>query len=197
MRAPPTRGAAGYGRRVTTYVALLRGVNVGGHAKVAMEDLRRLFQALGHTDVTTYIQSGNVVFRSASDDPTQVAADIEAAMVRDIGVAATVVLRRRDELARVAARNPFLADEADVTKLHVAFLAEEPDEPRAAGLTVPAGEPNELSLAGREVYLRYPYGTGRSKLSNTYLEKRLGVAATMRNWRTVTKLAELAAQVSA
>ena len=179
---------------MTTYVALLRGINVGGHAKVAMEDLRRVVQALGHSEVTTYIQSGNVVFNGRGDDPGSLARDIESAIKGDIGLEVTVVVRTGEDLARVAATNPFLEGQAEVSKLHVAFLAEAPDDDRAAALTVPAGEPDQLRLAGREVYLHYPNGTGRSKLTNAYLEKRLGVAATTRNWRTVTKLAEMAAR---
>jgi uncharacterized protein (DUF1697 family) len=91
----------------------------------------------------------------------------------------------------VVAANPFLDGSADLAKLHVTFLAEAPDPERAARLEAPAGQPDELSLAGREVYLHTPDGYGRSKLSNAFLEKRLGVAATTRNWKTVGKLKEL------
>jgi uncharacterized protein (DUF1697 family) len=177
---------------VTTYVALLRGVNVGGRT-VRMEDLVRLFQSLGHADAKSYIQSGNVVFTSAVDNPSALVGDLQDAIARDLGLAVTVVLRTGDELARVVAANPFLAPVPDVAKLYVTFLAEEPEPGRVAGLAAAVeDEPEELSVGGREVYLHYPNGYGRSKVSNALIERRLGLAATTRNWRTATKLADLA-----
>ena len=177
---------------MTTYVALLRGVNVGGHAKIGMAALRKLIADLGHTEVRTYVQSGNVVFRSADERPTVLECAIEERIKQDLGVSTTVLLRSADEIARVAANNPFLEREDDAAKLHVAFLADEPDPDRAARFEPPPGQPEELALAGRELYLRYPNGSGRSKLNNAYIERRLGVAATNRNWNTVTKLRDLA-----
>ena len=177
---------------MTAYVALLRGINLGGHAKVGMADLRRVFLALGHAEVTTYLQSGNVVFSSPAAQPSRLAAAIEQRIASDLGMTVTVLLRTGDDLARVAAANPFLGRTGDPTKLHVTFLAAAPDRDRAARLEAPAGEAAELALAGREVYLYYPDGYGRTKLDNAFLERRLGVAATTRNWRTVTKLGDLA-----
>jgi len=175
----------------TPYVALLRGINVGGRTKVAMADLRQLFADLGHADATTYIQSGNVVFRSPVDDVAQLGGDIEGRIARDLGVTVTVLLRTRDELAQVVAANPFLGTGADESKLHVTFLVDAPQDAVAAGLETPAGEPDELSLVGREVFLHCPNGYGRTKVNNAFIERRLGVAATTRNWRTVTKLLDM------
>jgi uncharacterized protein (DUF1697 family) len=177
---------------MTTYVALLRGINVGGRTRVGMEDLRRLFVALGHTDVQSYLQSGNVVFRGPVEESSRLTGDLERRIARDLGVTVTVLLRTRDDLAHVVANNPFLNPETDLATLHVTFLADAPDHERAARLTTPIGEPDELSLVGREVYLHCPNGYGRTKLNNAYIERRLGVAATTRNWNTVTKLCELA-----
>ncbi|HSH58105.1 MAG TPA: DUF1697 domain-containing protein [Acidimicrobiales bacterium] len=173
---------------MTTYVALLRGINVGGREKVAMDDLRRLFTDLGHAEVETYIQSGNVIFRSPVDDASKLAHDIESRMAADLDMAVTVLLRSEDELAQIIADNPFLDSEADQSKLHVTFLADPPSEDRANGLNTPAGEPDELVLAGLEVYLHCPNGYGRTKVNNAYIEKQLGVAATTRGWKTVAKL---------
>jgi uncharacterized protein (DUF1697 family) len=177
---------------VTTYVALLRGINVGGRTKVGMDDLRRVFVDLGHADVKTYLQSGNVLFESPDQTPSHLAGDIERRIARDLGVTVTVLVRTRDDLAQVVANNPFLGREADFAKLHVTFLAEAPDRARAARLETPSGGPDEFSLAGREIYLLCPNGYGKTKLNNTYIERRLGVAATTRNWNTVTKLCDLA-----
>jgi len=176
---------------VTTYVALLRGINVGGHTGVAMADVRRVFAGLGHAAVQTYLQSGNVVFAAPGTDSSRLAADVEARIARDLGQRVTVLVRASNELARIVAANPFLDRTADGTKLHVTFLADAPDRERAAGLAAPAGESDELALDGREVYLHCPNGYGRTRLNNAYFERRLGVAATTRNWKTVTKLREL------
>jgi uncharacterized protein (DUF1697 family) len=177
---------------MTTYVALLRGINVGGRTKVGMEELRRVFLALGHADVKTYVQSGNVLFRCPVEEPSRLAGDLERRIARDLGVTTTVLLRTRDDLAHVVANNPFLGRGLDPATLHVTFLAETPDPRRVASLETPSGEPDAFSLAGREVYLHCPNGYGRTKLNNAYLERRLGVAATTRNWRTVTTLCDLA-----
>jgi uncharacterized protein (DUF1697 family) len=177
----------------TSYVALLRGINVGGRAKVAMDDLRKVFVGLGHTEAKTYIQSGNVIFRAPTADVSQLVGDIERRIAQDLGMTLTVLLRTEAELAQVMADNPFVRSGADESKLHVTFLVDIPEGQRASGLETPAREPDQLSLVGREVYLYSPNGYGRTKLNNAFIEKRLGLAATTRGWKTVTKLRELAA----
>jgi uncharacterized protein (DUF1697 family) len=173
-----------------TYVALLRGINLGARNKVAMPDLRALFGALGAQDVSTYVQSGNVVFKSP-EGPAELRAAAEEHIKRDLGLDVTVLLRTRTELAAIVADNPFARDEREPTTLHVTFLAEAPDAERARELDPTASDPDEFRIVGRDVYLHCPNGYGRSKLSNAFFERRLGVAATTRNWRTVTTLAEL------
>lgn len=175
-----------------TYAALLRGINVGGRAKVAMSELRQLFVDLGYADAKTYIQSGNVVFEASLRSPARAATEISARIEKDLGVRCSVLLRTRQELAIVLAGNPYLGAGADLSALYVTFLDVEPDAGQAKRLVVPPGETAEFTLAGRELYLHYPDGYGRTKLSNTYIEKRLGVVATTRNWNTVNKLHELA-----
>ena len=175
------------------YVALLRGVNVAGTNKVKMDELRRLFADLGHTEVGTYLQSGNVVFAddAPGDDRTGLAAGIEKAIADRMGLTVTVLLRTRAELEKVLAANPYLDRETDPAKLPVTFLAEAPDPERAAALSIPAGETGVFTLIGREVYLHTPDGYGRTKLNNAFLERKLGVAATTRNWKSVGALHEL------
>ncbi len=173
------------------YVALLRGINLGARNRVSMADLRELFGRLGAEDVTTYVQSGNVLFRSGAGRG-DLANEIEQRIARDLGLEIKVLLRTKAELTRLVAANPFASGESDPLKLHVTFLADAPARERVRVLDTTLFEPDEFRVAGREVYLHTPNGYGRSKLSNAYFEKQLGVAATTRNWKTVTKLAELA-----
>jgi len=180
------------GKALRSYAALLRGVNLGSHNKVSMADLRELFEALGHEDVATYVQSGNVVFK-ARDDAAGVTSAIERRIACDLGLDVAVILRNKTQLARIAAANPFARKEPEPTRLQVTFLADTPA--RAAVRELHAGDfaPDALHVKGKEVYLHTPQGYGRTKLNGAFFEKRLGVVATTRNWRTVTKLAELTA----
>jgi uncharacterized protein (DUF1697 family) len=173
------------------YVALLRGINVGGRRSVPMAELRAALAGLPLEDVQTYIQSGNVAFRAPCEDPARLVDDIEQAIAERFATGVTVLLRTADELAAVVSANPFLDRQVAPTTLLVTFLSARPDVPPGR-LEVPAGETGELVLAGREVFVHTPGGYGRSKLGNAFVEKRLGVAATTRNWRSVVALAELA-----
>lgn len=177
---------------MTSYVALLRGVNLGSRNKVSMHELRRVLAGLGAEGVTTYLQSGNAVFASAEQDRERLAGDIERALAEELNVPVRVLLRTAGELRELVAGNPYLDRETDLTRLHVTFLAAPADPERAERLAVPAGDPGAFTVAGRDVYLHTPDGYGRSKLSNSFFEQKLGVDATTRNWRTVTKLRDLA-----
>ena len=169
-----------------TYVALLRGINLGARNRVAMKDLRALVEELGGEDVRTYLQSGNVVFTGRALR----AEAIEKGIRDSLGLDVTVLVRTKAELDQLVRGNPFAT--ADPKTLHLTFLAAAPDKAGAKKLGDQTFEPDELEVGGREVYLRCPNGYGRSKLSNAFLEKQLGVTATTRNWKTVTALAELA-----
>jgi uncharacterized protein (DUF1697 family) len=173
---------------VATYVALLRGVNLGARNKVSMAALRELFGALGAEDVTTYVQSGNVVFRSTNRSASRLEGAIEKQIRDDLGLDVSVLVRTGAELRAIVAGDPI----DDPAAVHVTFLAKKPAAARLRDLDPGRSPPDEFRVVGREVYLRCPNGYGRSKLTNAYFEKQLGVAATTRNWRTVTKLAELA-----
>jgi uncharacterized protein (DUF1697 family) len=175
---------------VPRYVALLRGVNVGG-VKLPMQDLRRVFHDLGHVDAVTYIQSGNVVF-TCDADPARVGVEVEEQLAARLGLTVPVVLRSERELAGAIGANPFVERGVEASKLYMTFLASAPAPDRWARLEVPAGEPEEFSVGGTDIFLHYPDGYGRSKFHNGFIERRLGVAATTRNWNTVTKLLELA-----
>lgn len=175
---------------MTTYVALLRGVNVGGRS-LAMEALAGLFVDLGHTGVQTYIQSGNVVFSSSRTDQPGLAAEIESRLEGDFSLRSPVVLRSATQLGSVARAHPFDGPGIGPTTLHVTFLAAVPELARVADLEPPAAAGERWSVAGREVFLHCPDGYGRTKLTNAFFERRLGVAATTRNWNTVLKLHDL------
>jgi uncharacterized protein (DUF1697 family) len=176
-----------------TFIALLRGVNVGGKNMISMSELRPALAASGLEHVTTYLQSGNVIFRS-SNGARQLADDIEQEIARVFGANVAVFLRNPAELERIAAHNPLLGDEAEPTKLHVVFLDAEPTAKAAAELDPNRSPPDRFSVSGREIYLHLPSGAGRSKLTIDYFERQLAVRATARNWRTLTKLIELARQ---
>jgi uncharacterized protein (DUF1697 family) len=174
-----------------TYVALLRGINLGSRNKVSMADLRDLVVSVGAEDVQTYVQSGNVVLTS-QDRPAEIGAAIEQEIDRRLGLDVTVLVRTKAELAKIVAGNPFAKSGKEPATLHVTFLAEKPSRARVGKLDPERGGDDGLRVLGREVYLYCPNGYGRSKLSNAYFEKELAVSATTRNWKTVTKLAELA-----
>jgi uncharacterized protein (DUF1697 family) len=176
--------------RLQTYVALLRGINLGARNKVSMTDLRALVAQLGGEDVTTHVQSGNVVFRSRGG-AAELSRGIERAIGRELGLEIRVLVRTKTAIAKVVDANPF-ARGASVDALHVTFLAEKPARGRVRELEGLEFQPDRFRVLGQEVYLLCPNGYGKSKLSNAFFERRLEVAATTRNWKTVTKLAELA-----
>ncbi|HUQ40096.1 MAG TPA: DUF1697 domain-containing protein [Acidimicrobiales bacterium] len=171
-----------------TYVALLRGINVGGKNKVPMAELRAVFEALGHSDVRTYIQSGNVVF-SGPKAPTP--ATLEKAIGAEFGIDLTVVVRTPAQLsAAVGKKNPFPT--ANTSALHIGFMAEAPAAAAVKALDRERFLPEEFAVVGSDLYLHLPDGMGRTKLP-PYLDRQLKVPTTVRNWNTVTKLVELAA----
>ena len=178
--------------RTSAFVALLRGINVGGRNRIPMTELVALFSSLGLDEVTTFIQSGNVVFRSSSGGAEELARRIERRIDDVFGLGVAVLLRTPAELAAIAGHNPFLAGEAVLSNLHVAFLDRAPAVDVLARLDTHRSPPDAFDVRGREIYLHFPNGAGRSKLTIDYFERCLAVRATARNWNTVTRLLELA-----
>jgi uncharacterized protein (DUF1697 family) len=174
--------------RPTTYVCMLRAVNVGG-TTIKMERLRELFVGLGYSSVSTYIQSGNVIFTTPGR-PADVGAAIEQRITEELGISVNAVLRSGPQLAQVVSVNPFIPLGADTAKLHVTFLAGRPPT-GATDIELPNVAPDDFRIIGEEVYLHCPGGYGTTKLTNAFWERRLRIGATTRNWRTVTKLLEL------
>ena len=171
------------------WVALLRAVNLGRNNKVPMAELKKLLDGAGYGDVRTYIASGNVLLDGPSRAAT-VAAEIERIVATAFGVRTTVILRKPRDLARIVAAHPF-GD--DVSETHVAFLAARPAGSAAARLEAAGPGADQAALVGTELYLRLPRGVHGARLSNARIESLLGVPATLRNWRTVVALADLAA----
>jgi uncharacterized protein (DUF1697 family) len=174
-----------------TYVSLLRGINVSGRNRIPMADLRALYETRGHQDVTTYVQSGNVISRAATRSPATVAREIEGAIADELGLDVTVIVRTPSQLATVIAENPLAGGGVDPTRLHVTFLATEPARAAVDALDVRRYAPDEFRVVGDSVYVTCPGGYGRTKINNGYFERTLGVAATTRNWKTVNHLLEL------
>lgn len=170
------------------YVGLLRGINVGGKNKVPMTELRALFESLGHTEVSTFIQSGNVLFTTGkSVTPKR----LEIAIANRFGIDTTVVLRTPHELERVVEANPFTG--VDPSQLHVGFMAQKPLAAAVAKLDAERFRPEEFAIGGCELYLHLPNGMGRTKLPG-YLDRQLKIPTTVRTWNTVTKLLALASR---
>jgi uncharacterized protein (DUF1697 family) len=182
---------------VPTHIALLRGINLGPHKRVSMPALRALVTSLGHTDVATYIASGNVVFTASSTAPGP---DLEKAIATELGVECRVVVLTCAELARAVADNPY-PDEPDPKRVHAFFLTAEPDgaarehvaqaQERAAA----KGSRDEAAIVGRVLYLHTPDGFGRSELAAELSKggKRNPAEGTARNWATVTRLLAMGA----
>jgi uncharacterized protein (DUF1697 family) len=177
-----------------TYVSLLRAVNVGNR-KVPMTSLRALYEELGHSDVVTYVQSGNVVSRASTRRAADVERDVSNALHAAFGFDVDVLVRTAKQLQSVLDDNPFLAARGAApapSTLHVTFLASAPAASRTRALDEQEYAPDVFRVRGREVYLSCPNGYGRTKITNAWFERKLQVPATTRNWNTVTKLRELA-----
>lgn len=183
-------------KRVETVIAMLRGVNVGGHNKISMEVLRELCGGLKFRDARTYVQSGNVVFRCAANALAGAAERMEKAIEAKAGFRPRVVLRTAGEMRDVVARNPFAGRaEIEPAKLAVNFLAGSLDEDARARIGAIGGVPEEVVHSGRELFIYFPNGMGRPKLNLAALERGLKVACTSRNWNTVTKLCDMAREM--
>ncbi len=173
-----------------TYIALLRGINVSGHKKIKMPDLKAMFEALGFTNVRTYIQSGNVVFESNSSEGLE--GKISAKIQEQFGFDVSVICRTAAEMEQVVARNPYAELVGfETEKLYVTFLQETPSGEKLEALKTFTFEPEMYTVSGQEIYVYCFNGYGNTKLENAFFEKKLKVPASTRNWRTINKLIEM------
>jgi len=180
---------------MTTSVALLRGVNIGAKKRIAMADLRTLVGDLGYGNARTLVNSGNVVFDMEDESPNlDVAARIENALKDHHGLKVPVIVRTGEEMREIVARNPFPEVAATPKLLHVFFLGAEPEAARVEALQEVERGDDDFRVIGPELYLSVPNGLSGGTFSLLNLDRMLGVLTTSRNWNTVTKLADMAAE---
>ncbi|ULL18517.1 DUF1697 domain-containing protein [Paenibacillus sp. H1-7] len=178
---------------MTTYIALLRGINVSGQKLIKMDSLKAMFEAMSFRRVRTYIQSGNVIFESDDNAAERLVKAIEAEIARVYGFDVAVILRTEEELEGVIKRNPFASEQlVEGEKVYVSLLSQEPSPEAIGQLQAYSNDIDEYRIIGREVYILCRKSYGKSQFSNNFLEKKLRVSATTRNWESVNKIAEIA-----
>lgn len=177
---------------MNTYISMLRGINVSGQKQVRMAELKRMYESLGFADVETYVQSGNVVFESKEQDAKKLANSIETGIEKMFGFSVPVLVRSADDFRRILESHPF-RDE-DPVRILVTFLYERPDPSKLEDISRYEDKVDKFAIGEQEIFLFCPGGYGRTKLSNTFFEKKLGVIATTRNWKTVNALYEMASE---
>ena len=177
---------------------MLRGVNVGSHNRIKMDALRALYESLKLEDPQTYVQSGNVIFRTKEKNAAQLAVKIQSAIEKKLGCRPEVILRTAQEMKAAIAASPFASHPSlEPGKILITFLAAEPSREAQAALDGFKKYPEELHLKGRELYIYFPNGAGKSKLRWSQVEKFLKVTGTARNWNSVTKMLEMAEEMEA
>jgi uncharacterized protein (DUF1697 family) len=174
-----------------TYIAMLRGINVSGQKKIKMADFKNHLQELNFTDVQTYIQSGNAVFKNKKSAPKALEHKIAQKILQEYGFKVAVIVKSREEITDVLKNNPFKKDK-DLNRLYVIFLSDEPTKENLAKLKGIDHSPEEYLLKGKTIYFYSPHGYGKAKMNNNLFENKLKVAATTRNWKTVNKLGNMA-----
>jgi uncharacterized protein (DUF1697 family) len=174
------------------YVSMLRGINVGGHKKIKMDQLRASFEGLGFEQVKTYIQSGNVVFKAAKTSPAALGKKVETKILEDFGHSVSVIVRSANEMKQVVTGNPFLEEKGiDPDKLHVMFLSQAPAASAVEKVSTLAAPHEQIRCLGLELYLYLPNGVGESFVMKKPVDRLLAVTTTMRNWRTVNTLHQM------
>jgi uncharacterized protein (DUF1697 family) len=172
------------------YVALIRGINVGGKHRVAMRDLKTIFEQAGCANVETHIQSGNVIFEASHTIAETLPGTVQLAIVGHAGFAAPVVVRSATQMRAILEDNPY-AGASDGDRAHIMLLSKEPNAAAVASLDKRRGHPDEFEVSGSQIYLRLINGVAGTKLSNAWFDRRLETISTGRNWRTMTTLEQL------
>lgn len=176
-----------------TYISILRGINVGGRNSIKMDALRQMYSDLGYTDVQSYIQSGNVLFRHQQSDTHTLGQVISHCIAETFGINVPVLVLTIDELRDAINNNPFTTtDPKGINTIHLNFLSEMPDTGLVDKITPEHFLPDEFILSGKVIYLHCPNGYGNTKLNNTFFEKKLKITATTRNLKTTTELLAIA-----
>lgn len=180
---------------MATYISILRGINVSGKNIIKMEALSNMYESLGFKNCVTYIQSGNVVFESKKSTPEKLADTISAQIEKDFGFQVPVLVLTADTLQEIISQNPFVKDKKkDVTFFHVTFLAEASAVKEYDTILDKGQAGEEISITPKAVYLYCPKGYGNTKWTNTFLESKLKVKATTRNWKTTLELLKMVSE---
>lgn len=179
-------------RAKQVFVAFLRGINVGGRNRLPMSRLVEIFEAAGGTEVQTYIQSGNVLFRASAARARRVPSQVTSAIRSEFGFECPVLLRSESELKALLSDLPFDVNRDRESTLHIVFLEEEPSPERVRNLDADRSPPESFVVHGREIFISSPNGVARSKLTNAYFERVLGTPTTARNLKTTRTMLELA-----
>ena len=178
-------------KKPEVYIALLRGINVGGKNSLPMKDLAAMFEKAGCSQVATYIQCGNVVFKADAKLAQQITDVISKEIKKGFKLEVPVVVRSAGELLKISQKNPFFKKGGTVDTVHVAFLLHTPHKTAIQSLDAQRSPGDAFEVAGSEVYLHCPKGFGRTKLTNQYFDSKLSTTSTIRNWKTVLKLLEM------
>jgi len=189
---PAAKASSTRASSASAHVALLRGINVGGKNKLPMPDLAAMFVEAGCTGVRTYIASGNVVFLSSTAAAKRVPWFVSDRIAKKFGLRVPVVLRTAQELRRAGKEHPFLKSDADHARLFIGFLADHPEPGRVKALDPNRSPGDSFQVRGREIYMSVPNGAADTKLTCAYFDSMLATTSTFRNWRTVSKLVEMA-----
>jgi len=175
------------------FISLLRGINVSGQKKMLMADLKALYEELNFSAISTYIQSGNVVFSAENENKAEIAAQIEAKIAEKYGFKVPVLIRTASDLEKIQNYPIFMKEKIDNPhSIYFTFLSAEPSQTHQDKIVATNYLPDEYKIEGREIYLFCPNGYGNTKLSNSFFESKLKVIATTRNWKTLNVLLEMA-----
>lgn len=184
-------------QKMTTYISILRGINVSGHRMIKMDALRQLFAGLGFTNIQTYIQSGNVVFQDKKTKLQDLEKKIAKRIFEQFGFEVPVLVKELEDLKQVVKNNPFLSDNSKgISHLHVTFLSAQPDKENFKKIKEGQYQADEFELFDKSVYLYCPNSYSNSKLTNSFFENKLKVVATTRNWKTTNELINIAEKIS-
>lgn len=179
-----------------TYISILRGINVSGHKLIKMDALRNLYENMGFSNVTTYVQSGNVIFRGEDIELKILEKQISQQIEKEFGFQVPVIVLSIEKLQQIIDNNPFAEDKnKDQSFFHVTFLSSRPDKYDTNTIEDKKQNEEEISFSDNAVYLYCPNGYGRTKLTNNFLEAKLKVGATTRNWKTTQELLKIAERI--
>jgi uncharacterized protein (DUF1697 family) len=174
------------------YLALLRGINVSGHNMIKMDALKKMLENMGFQNVETYIQSGNIFFDSEEENAASVGFKIKQEISKVFGYDVPVIMVSKTDLELCFKNNPYLKEkECDIKKLYVAFISKELTAAAINDLKISNFKPDEAAIDGSRIYIKYAIGAGKTNLDQKYIEKKINVVATIRNWNTVTNLLEM------